>query len=313
MPAKNYNLPPLALTAVLLLLFAYVDYETPQLMNKIRFYGVDCLVAASLGICIAQVTLIAAWAVFAPGNIVVRLPWALLLGLMMWYVLTWSEGRACPGSRVDDTINLGISILLGVVVLQLPLWIAKRALRYRMILPGEEPAPHADGRLQFQLKHMLIGTTVFAIALSPLRLILPSGESRGYRPEWEMYVFLAVGICVNLVTTLPCLWGGFVSNAKALALCITWLVYAMLISGFEVVTIAAIVRGPRDDFWLYYLVNFSQGAVVFGVMRAYRALGYRLQRISGGVPVAEGLHEASEAALPQRKTDSSIEEDHNVE
>ena len=51
------------------------------------------LAALSVGRCIAQVMLVATWAVFAPGNIVVRLPWPRLLGMMMRYVL--AVGQQC--------------------------------------------------------------------------------------------------------------------------------------------------------------------------------------------------------------------------
>ncbi len=86
-PAKNRELT-LLVTAWILAAFAGVDYYAPAALDRSELLGF-----VLLGICIAQVTLIAAWAVFAPGNIVVRLPWSLLLGLMMWYLLVLGQRR----------------------------------------------------------------------------------------------------------------------------------------------------------------------------------------------------------------------------
>ena len=89
--AKNRELT-LLVTAGILAAFAAVDYYTPFVLHG--HDDNEWLTALAFGTCIAQVTLIAAWAVFAPGNIVVRLPWSLLLGLMMWYLLALGEQRA---------------------------------------------------------------------------------------------------------------------------------------------------------------------------------------------------------------------------
>ena len=167
----------------------------------------------ALGICIAQVTLIAAWAVVAPGNIVVRLPCSLLLGLMMWYLLAFSGTDRLPEGGLDPKtfLVLGIVLLLGVTVLQIPLWIAKRAFRYGMFMPGEPPAPAGQGPVQFQLKHLLLGNVLLSVALSPIRLILPKENVGSLMPNRYLFVLIPAAIVVNLVATLPGLWGGIVS------------------------------------------------------------------------------------------------------
>jgi len=47
----------------------------------------ELLMGLFVGICIGQVNLIAAWAALAPGNVLFRLPWSMLLGVLMWYSL----------------------------------------------------------------------------------------------------------------------------------------------------------------------------------------------------------------------------------
>ncbi len=224
---------------------------------------------------------------FAPGNIVVRLPWSLLLGLMMWYVLGWSVRQTSPNFYTQSVTELGINMLTGVTVLQVPLWIAKRAFRYRMIAPGEDPLPTAAERMQFQISHMLIGTLIFAIALSPLRAVLPKEGLEHFRLDWRMFVLVGVAICANLVATLPCLWGGFASNVKVIPLGVAWLLYCLVVTCLEFWALCAVANyppNPWEVYWLVYLVNASQGAVVFAVMRCYRALGYRLLRVPREVP-----------------------------
>jgi hypothetical protein len=259
------------------------------------------------------VTLISAWAVFAPGNIVVRLPWSLLLGLMMWYILAWSQRQVSRYAYAQSVAELGINILLGVTVLQVPLWIAKRALRYRLLAPGEAILPTSSERFQFQLKHMLIGTFIFAIALSPLRAVLPQeglGNFELGRREWEMFVLVGAAICVNLIATLPCLWGGFVSRARLVPLGLAWLIYTLIVTGLEFWGLCAVLRAPPEPwkvFWVIYVVNATQGAVVFGVMRCYRALGYRLLRAPRTLPppLPEWLAAADVDAVNETGDDSS--------
>jgi hypothetical protein len=63
--------------------FLLLDFFTPPIGNSLS-RGSEWWGAAVLtGICIGQVGLIAAWAVLAPGNLVVRLPWSLLLAAAM--------------------------------------------------------------------------------------------------------------------------------------------------------------------------------------------------------------------------------------
>jgi hypothetical protein len=278
--AKNRELT-LLVTAGILAAFAVVDYY----LTPIAFRDhTGWPLAMAYGICIAQVTLIAAWAVFAPGNIVVRLPWSLLLGLTMWYLLACGLRRYAYG-RYDgshDAVVLGIVLLSSVTVLQIPLWIAKQAFRYRMLMPGEVPAPAGRGPVQFQLKHLLIGTFILSVALSPIRLVLPKESAGSLMPQYEWLVGILAGIVVNLLTTLPCLWGGFVSAGRVWWLGLAWAVYSFVIMTVGL-AIADIFLGSNGavyrEFPLLQLLNFTQGLVVFAVMRIYRTLGFRVQRL----------------------------------
>jgi hypothetical protein len=268
----------LLVTAGILFVFAVVDYQTPA----IDMSGKDWRAFIAVGICIAQVTLIVAWAVFAPGNIVVRLPWSLLLGLAMWYLLVFGRRQAdrMP-MRPEEVFTLGVALLLGVTVLQIPLWIAKRVFRFRMFVSDDAPLSVERGPVQFQLKHLLIGTFIFAVALSPIRLILPKESAGNLFHDQELLVLVPAAVVVNLVATLPCLWGGFLPGDRAWRLGLAWLGYGFLVTVIEFAVVCAILGAPGGENVLLkiYLLNFTQGTVVFVVMRIYRTLGFRMQRV----------------------------------
>ena len=232
---------------------------------------------------------------FAPGNIVVRLPWSLLLGLMMWYVLGWSVRQTSPNFYTQSVTELGINMLTGVTVLQVPLWIAKRAFRYRMIAPGEDPLPTAAERMQFQISHMLIGTLIFAIALSPLRAVLPKEGLEHFRLDWRMFVLVGVAIVAQSSghSTMPV--GRVCSNVKVVPLGIAWLLYCLVVTGLE---FAAALRGLE-------LSAEPVGGLLAGLpgQRLPRRRGVRRHALLSRVglpPAASSPHAAAAASRANR-------------
>ncbi len=180
-----------------------------------------------------------------------------------------------------DILILGLALLLGVTVLQIPLWDAKRAYRYHLLMPGEVPEPAGRRPVQFQVKHLLIGTFLLSVAMSPIRFVLPKESVGSLMPTRGVLVLIPAAIAVNLVATLPCLWGGFASTRKLWSLGVAWTIYSFAVTAGEL-AIVIIILGPPPGtgyYWIFCLLNFTQGLVVFAVMRIYRTLGYRLQRV----------------------------------
>ena len=138
--SKNRELT-LMVTTGILLTFAAVDYCMPAVMEHLGGRRADLLMSILLGICIAQVTLIAAWVVFAPGNIVVRLPWSLLLGFAMWYLLVLGERRASrmPMRPEDVTAPAAVERCLATTLVP-PAAFPRRRSR------ATQPAGHPLGR-----------------------------------------------------------------------------------------------------------------------------------------------------------------------
>jgi hypothetical protein len=272
--ALKWTISGLVIAALLV-----VDFAAPQV-------GHDWLFAITMGICIGQINLIATWAVLAPGNFVVRFFWSLLLGVFMWYALVagnevsspkyFSFGKACM---------LGTTVLFGLVVTQIPLWAAKHLFRWRLTT-GDQAVSWSPARLQFQISDLLIATFLLSVTLSPLRTILPPGDMAGFHFDKELFAVLPVVAFCNLVVTVPCVWGGFFTGTRFVALAFGWLVYCGVLTALELGVLCALFGDPHDSriFWLIYLVNIAQCITVFGVLRVYRTLGYRLVRASRSLP-----------------------------
>jgi hypothetical protein len=113
---------------VIVCVFLVLDYVTPPLIDL----GVEWLTAVLVGVCIGQLNLIATWAALAPGNFVVRLPWAFVLGVFMWYAFVLGN-RAMGYDRLGEAVLLGVILLGGLMVAQIPLWIARTAFRWRLL------------------------------------------------------------------------------------------------------------------------------------------------------------------------------------
>jgi hypothetical protein len=82
----------------------------------------EMFMAAGVGFCVAQVNLVAVWAALAPGRVMVRLPWSLFLTALLWcaMVLGFRHG---DGISSQGATTLGLVLLMGVIVAQIPLWV----------------------------------------------------------------------------------------------------------------------------------------------------------------------------------------------
>ena len=270
-------------------IFFAVDVITPgQTPNNL---GSEWIFAVMIGVCIGQLNLIALWASLAPGNIVIRVSTSLLLTMTMWY-------GVILGNRVDDFDFLGLHhrrpdmtranallliaiLLIGVVILQVPLWIAKKRFRWRLTRrPGDADESLHEDR-QFRLQHMLAATFLVAVALSPLQQILPPGENT-LHIERQMLIMLPAVILCNLFIAIPCIWWAFMSTTALVRLLFGWLFYCALLTAIEFGSLCAIL-GPPGHEWMhvgfvFYVINVSQCAAILGTLLILRAIGFRMVR-----------------------------------
>jgi hypothetical protein len=189
-----------------------------------------------LGICIGQLNLIATWAALAPGNILVRLPWSLLLTVWMWQALVVGNRISFSGFPRAEAILLGMVLLFGLFVAMAPLAIAARFFRWRLLGWRREVA--SDGRaavkVQFNLRHLLLSMFLLSLAMAMVRWGLPEG--RGWEIPTDRYLYvhlLGVAFC-NVVVTIPCIWGAFASLRRLPLLAAGWFAYCALLTGAEI-------------------------------------------------------------------------------
>jgi hypothetical protein len=256
-------------------IFLVLDFFTPYAMRP----GINWWVFVLLGICIGQVDLIATWAVLAPGNLVVRLPWSLLLAMAMWYALVLGN-RVWRFIAIENALLLGAVLLAGATIAQVPLWIAKRAFRWRLIRGPCDPVQADQGPWQFNLQHLFLATFLWAVALAPLRHVLPPGPIGHLPHDPELPVLLPAVIVCNLLVTVPCIWGALVLRRSMAPLAVGWLFYCGLLTCGEFAVLSAIFRhSPNAEAgFRIFVVNLYQCATVFGTLLIYRALGFRLVR-----------------------------------
>jgi hypothetical protein len=234
------------------------------------FVNLQALLLAAFGIGTlwAEAALLAVWAVFGRTNIVIRLACSLFAGLWTWYLLLCSPGSTLPPN--GNAAIFGALLLSGIMLLQAAFWVIKLTFGIRMLAPDEPQAVPAPLRLQFRLKDLLIATLIVALAISPIRFfVLPESNFR------ERFVFVLVlglmpFLVANLVATLPSLWAASGRTWRVAALA----GYCLLLTAFELVN-----RHASKHLATFTLLNIAQCGVVYGVMRIYYVLGFRLRRV----------------------------------
>ena len=202
---------------------------------------------SALGIGIAQPTLIATWAALAPGNLVVRLPWALTLVAAMWCALVLGSR---PGVVREDAALLGVLLLAGNVFAQVPLWIAKAAGRWNLVSVGSGTPRSRLGPWQFNLRHLLVATFLVAVVLSIACSVLPLLPVK-HNCYFGMAVIVSVLLSAlllpcSLLVTFPCIWGAVRSKGTTIPLALGWLLLCGVVTGGEIAILSAFL-GP-DTF-----------------------------------------------------------------
>jgi len=259
--------------------FLAVDVVTP-----IAVYEGPILSISLVGLCIGQINLIAVWAALAPGNIVWRLPWSVLMGLFTWYATIVGYRNASDSYyffQLSDAVELGGVILGGVVVAQIPLWIAGKVFRWKLVVGRHDPAGERPDRLQFKLWHMLFGTFLVALALAPARYVLPAGDIWPLRLDDSLWVLLSVVAVCNLVFTVPCVWLAFAEKAISGAVAACWLIYCAALTTVEYGVLVMALGSPGDPEVpvAMYLLNLAQCVAVIVPLLILRATGLQLRRL----------------------------------
>jgi hypothetical protein len=236
----------------------------------------------TIGMVIGQLNLLATWGALGTGSALLRVPGTLLLGVLAWYGLILGCHLAVPGPgssiQPGDAAVLGIVLLVGILVAQLPLWIAGRILRWRLV--GEAIPSDRDDR-QFQLRHVLLGMFFVSLVLAIGREIMPAGD-RALAMDGVLGILIAALVITNLLITVPCIWATFhFSSSTLVKTTLSYPLYCAGITGLEFGSLCVFLGPPGnygETFVTFLAMNLSQGVTVLGSLLVLRFVGLRFIR-----------------------------------
>ena len=267
------------IVVALILVHLFVDLVCPVFLfrnSRPNFFEMILL-----GICAAQVDLIAVWAVLGAGRWIIRLPTAFCLATSMWLGLVWGNRIAVPGSfDAEEALQLGEVLLGSLFAVQVPLWIARIAFHWRLKTPRNQAAAGISDN-QFQIFHVMLGTSLIAVALAFGRAALPPGELRLIPLDRQLVVLLPAIIICNFVITMPCIRVAFARWSVVFVSLILGIIYVLVVSALEITTLLAILGpAPNDVWWGITSFNLGQWLTVFGTLLLLRKIGFDLHRRS---------------------------------
>ena len=250
------------------------------------------------GICVGQLYLIAVWAALAPTNVVVRTSWAFFLATLMWYasLLGGRESLFISSSSKiarPQAIVMIITLVTSIVLLQIPLWIARKKYHWRLVRQQDHDDATAIAESQYQIRHLLAAMLLLSAVLTPLYLVLPS--SSGYE-VWYFSLRLFLGkplmLLANYILLIPCFILAYKVKSRWIPLA-----FAVLLPYSVVVTLAEVpayyVISVVSDHVSFEppslascLCKLAQYATVLGGLLVLRALGYRLGRARSDQPTS---------------------------
>ncbi|MFZ5828982.1 MAG: hypothetical protein ACOY3P_02800 [Planctomycetota bacterium] len=228
-----------------------------------------------------QLMLLAIWAVLGPGNFIVRLPWSIVLLTWMWCALVLGVRLRVPHFDLEPHVMSAVAMTSGLLIAQIPLWIARLRLGWRLVDPTATAGRHS--RLQFGLGHLLMGMVFVALTLGALRSVLPANALFGsidLSGIWfELIVFVGVGAITNVLVTLPWIWVAFQRARSMVGLAGLSLVCCAAAAGVEWwIYTATFGHEDWEVFALILTINLAQCVVVIGGLLPLRAIGFRIVR-----------------------------------
>jgi hypothetical protein len=242
----------------------------------------SAVMSISLGLCIAHINLISIWAALAPGRLMVRLPWALLLTVIMWAAICLEFNRR--NVPVDVHYKAGLILLCAQLAAQSPLWIGAKFWGWRLASRHQRKIGVEATDAQFNIQHMMLGTLILAIVLALFRLVI-AGKPVDWslvRLDPEILVILVGATTTNLLIVVPCIWLAFLPHARIRLALVRWSVVVMLISIFEDIVICTLVGAPLSGIAIFLVtatINLTQCAIVVLTLLKLRRSGFRLVRV----------------------------------
>lgn len=260
-----------------------------------RSAGAAWLVAGVAGVFVSQLDLIAIWGIWGPGHFLRRL-WWIFLAAAAW--LATVLGIRLPNSYMplEFFVQLGMMIFAGTLLLQFPLWLARRLNGRRLIDDNRSPSA-PENTAQFRLKDIMLLMVLLSVALALGRLVLPRqpheladrAASRSLMAMMVLSSLIPVVMLafINGLVALPWAWIAF-AEKKWLDWCkVAWPWYCVGLSAVEFL-VAFVLFGPglqaaRTEETVavgasILALNFGQYLPVMITLLVFRGAGIRLVR-----------------------------------
>jgi hypothetical protein len=162
-----------------------------------------------LGFLFSQPILIATWVAFAPQRFYNRFLW----GLLFFTLISFSVGFGKISSSSLDFAYLTILDLTIFIMGTLILLLVRRLLRWHIIHPRAGQAPSDYQENQFGIKHLIILTTIIALACGLFRTLLSINPQASLPPVYDV-VRVVCEVIIMLIPPAIIPWFTLVHHKK---------------------------------------------------------------------------------------------------
>lgn len=235
------------------------------------------------GALIAEVVLLGTWCSLSLQPIKYRLPVTatfVVIGACSYCIGLQLADPSPPeqGIPVEVALLIAVAGLGTFAVIQIPLWVIRRATQFRIAIPATAVPGESLQKKQFSIRYLMLGTAVVAVVLVLVRNSLP-GHSVGIslRELMEILMLMLSFIGLSSLLSVPCLWIALTEKPSLRP----WLVLvcAFVAGPFLVLVCSSMIFGPQvlEESLLgvpCYEVGLT-GTLLAGLW-VLRSLGYRM-------------------------------------
>jgi hypothetical protein len=229
-----------------------------------------------LGMCFAQVVLLATWTALGPAKLLTRtisgFCGTMLIALALVAMISRIESNG-------EGWLFFVVILSQWIVIQIPLWFFRLVFTFRLCWPGEQVVTSTGQDMQFGIGQLMVWTALVGITLGIGQLLIPDEIGRsGLRVESIALVTLLT--VYNCLLAWPFIWSTLAPRRWAIWLVAASFCYVGLSTAENISFEAAIGNPSYRDGAIFWIINAVQSIAATVALLAMRINGFRLIRIS---------------------------------
>ena len=232
-----------------------------------------------LGTLFGQVTLASGWTAFGPGQLIWRLPVALVWLAVLCFAMWLNVG--VHGGPSTAFILLGGCLLGQWLLVQVPFWLL--AIFYGLRLRHADDAgivPDPRER-QFGIRQLMVFMAIVGVVFGVGRIVLPAlFQAFSLRSGADMWIIVFLAVAATAVT-LPLLLAVLVEQRSLLATGLV-LILIGLATLSELPLVRAIQTGSGAEMGHFISINAFTSAWILGIALLIKLNGYSLTSPSRG-------------------------------